>query len=99
MRVAQAIGKPRAQALLASLAQRATSERRPLRELLRAAVAADAALRGRIGDDEIDALFDPDVAVRAAAARTDELLARWRPRATALAAAKPWQTALAEDPT
>jgi 3-carboxy-cis,cis-muconate cycloisomerase len=99
MRVAQVVGKPRAQALLESLSQRVVAESRPLADLLRDAVAADAALRGALSPQDIDPLFDPQVAALSAALRCDEMLQRLRPQAAALAAARPWHGALPPDTT
>jgi 3-carboxy-cis,cis-muconate cycloisomerase len=99
MRVAQVVGKPRAQALLESLSQRVVAESRPLADLLRDAVAADAALRGALGARDIDTLFDPQVAALNAALRCDEMLQRLRPQAATLSAARPWRSALPPDTT
>lgn len=96
-RVAAVLGKPKAQALLEALSKRVVAEQRPLRELLREAVQADGALRAAVTDAEIDALFDPDAAARHAIARADDILARIRPQAAALAAARPWGAYLPQD--
>jgi 3-carboxy-cis,cis-muconate cycloisomerase len=93
MRVAQVVGRPRAQALLESLSQRVVAESRPLAELLREAVAADDLLRSALGPHDTDAVFDPVVAARWAALRCDEMVQRLRPQAAALAAARPWRMA------
>ena len=61
-------------------------------------VAADAALRAAVSDADIAALFDPVTAAGAAKARAGEILARIRPQAAALAAARPWRDALNEEP-
>jgi 3-carboxy-cis,cis-muconate cycloisomerase len=75
------------------------AESRPLADLLRDAVAADAALCGALGPQDIDTLFDPQVAAGPAALRCDEMLQRLRPQAAALAAARPWRSALPPDTT
>lgn len=97
MRLAAVVGKPKAQALLEGLSKRVMAEQRSLRELLREAVQADAALRDSLTDAEIDALFDPDTAARHAIARAHETLDRIRPQAAALAAARPWGAYLPQD--
>jgi hypothetical protein len=43
---------------------------------------------------DIETLFDPHVAAGSAVARADEALARLRPQAQALAAARPWTLVL-----
>ena len=97
MRVAQVVGKPRAQALLEALSARVAGEGRALDTLLREAVAADDALRTALPAADIDALFDPQVQARAATVRCDAMLARLAPQAAALAAARPWFGALPEE--
>jgi len=99
MRLAVVVGKPRAQALLEMLSQRVMAEKRELKDLLHEAVTADDALRSAFSRDEIEALFDPAVAARPAAARCDETLARIEPLAATLAAAQPWRDALNEEVT
>jgi len=94
MRVAQVVGKPRAQALLESLSRRVVAESRPLADLLREAVTADETLRGALGPQDIEPLFDPQAAALAAARRCDEMLQRLRPQAAALSSAAPWRAAL-----
>ncbi len=97
MRVAQVVGKPRAQALLEALSARVADEGRSLDTLLREAVAADEALRTALPAADVDALFDPQVQARAATVRCDAMLARLAPQAAALAAARPWFGALPEE--
>jgi 3-carboxy-cis,cis-muconate cycloisomerase len=97
MRVAQVVGKPRAQALLETLSARVADEGRTLHALLRDAVAADGALRDAMHDADVDALFDPRAQARAATVRCDAMLAHLSPQAAALAAARPWQGALTEE--
>jgi 3-carboxy-cis,cis-muconate cycloisomerase len=94
MRVAQVVGKPRAQALLEALSARVADEGRSLDTLLREAVAADEALRTALPAADIEACFDPQVQARAATVRCDAMLARLAPQAAMLAAARPWFGAL-----
>lgn len=89
-RLAGILGKPAAQALLETLSHRVMSEGRPLRELVLEAVAADERLRNAVPTADIDRLFDPDVAALPARARTQEQLARLKPLAARLAAARPF---------
>ena len=73
--LAAVIGRPRAQALLEALTQRAVEERRGLQALLLQAVAADATLAAAIASTEIARLFDPDAAAQTAIARATPWLA------------------------
>jgi 3-carboxy-cis,cis-muconate cycloisomerase len=97
MRLARVIGKPDAQALLEGLSRRTMSEHRHLRELLHEAVAGHPALAAAVPASDIENLFDPAQAARAAIARADESFARLRPQAAALAAAKPWNQDLPKE--
>ena len=77
-RLAAVIGKPRAQALLEALSQRAVGEARPLQGLLLQAIAADAALAAAVPAADIERLFDPTIAVQTAIARATPWLAALR---------------------
>ncbi|MEO6031264.1 MAG: lyase family protein [Burkholderiaceae bacterium] len=68
MLLARHLGKSRAHALLETLSRRVVAERRPLRELLLQAIAADAELRVHIPAAEVDAVFDLDAAAQRASA-------------------------------
>ena len=57
--LAEALGRPRAHALVETLSGRAAAEGRHLGALLREAVEADPALRGQVDPGRLDALFDP----------------------------------------
>ncbi|MET0857599.1 MAG: 3-carboxy-cis,cis-muconate cycloisomerase [Telluria sp.] len=69
--LAGAIGRPRAHALLEQLTQQVVASGRPLADVLRDAVRADAALRRQVDLAQLDALFDP-VAAAAPARRLAE---------------------------
>lgn len=71
--LAGAIGRPQAHSLVERLAQKAVAEQRPLEDVVRAAIDADAALRAQLDLDQLPALFDP-----VAAAGTGARLARAR---------------------
>ena len=78
VRLAAAIGRPRAQALLEALSQRAANDGLPLQALLRDAVAADAALAAAVPVTDIARLFDPAHAAQTAIARATPWLAALR---------------------
>ena len=63
-------GMVSAHAAVEKACRRAAAERRPLREVL----AEDAEIRGRLGDAELDRLFDPANAVGLAAALVERML-------------------------
>ena len=65
--LARHVGKASGHALVERLSRRVVAEGRPLGELALEAVGAEPDLRGRIGRDEIAALFDVDAAARRAA--------------------------------
>jgi len=65
IRLARAIGRPAAHAAVERMTQAAVAERRHLRDVARAAIAADPAL-ARLDADDLDALFDPVAATEPA---------------------------------
>ena len=79
IRLAGAIGRPQAHALVERLARQAASEDRPLEDVVRAAVEGDAGLGTKVDLQQLHALFDPAAAAgpgaRLAQARLDELRA------------------------
>jgi len=77
-RLAAVIGKPRAQALLEALSQRAVNEGQPLQLLVQQNVAADPALAAAVPAADIDHLFDPSLAAQTAIARATPWLAALR---------------------
>ena len=89
-RLAGVIGKPEAQRLLEEMSKRVMSEHRHLRELVQQAVADDPRLKAAVPAEDIHRLFDADHAARHGAERAREQLARYRPLAAQLAAARPF---------
>jgi 3-carboxy-cis,cis-muconate cycloisomerase len=75
---APALGKIEAQALVAQLSRRATSERRPLRDIAREYAATDARL-ATSDQANVDKAFDLTDAARASAAAVEDLLRGIRP--------------------
>jgi len=78
MRLAEVVGKPKAQALLEQLSRRCVAEGVLLAGLVKQAVADDAALAAAVTPQEIDTLFDPDHAAAHARARAAEAFERLR---------------------
>ncbi|HEX6363564.1 MAG TPA: 3-carboxy-cis,cis-muconate cycloisomerase [Albitalea sp.] len=93
MRLAGAIGKSRAHALLERLSRQAVEQGRHLRDVAREALAADASLG--VPAAEVDALFDPARAAARAIAVAAPQLDALRAQAGALAASPPWAPWLA----
>jgi 3-carboxy-cis,cis-muconate cycloisomerase len=74
LRLAQALGKPEATALVERLCRQALDAGQPLR----AALAADAQVGAVLSPAELDALFDPAPLLVGATAMLDAVLADWR---------------------
>ena len=91
--VAGVLGRPEASARMEQLARRTQSEGLHLRELLLQAVMADPRLAAAVPVDAIRHTFDPVAAAVPARRRAEEMLARLRPLAEALARAAPWPAA------
>jgi 3-carboxy-cis,cis-muconate cycloisomerase len=89
--LAPALGKAAAHQRIEALCARALAEHQPLPALLKAALRDDADLRGAMGPDAVDAVFDRAAAVRWPAAEA-------RRRAAALAAAAARLPVLAPPP-
>jgi 3-carboxy-cis,cis-muconate cycloisomerase len=87
--LAGALGRDRAKAMLEELCRRAIAERRPLHALVRQTVDADPVLGDAVEVAQLDAAFDPRVAVTPAAAQAGARLARLRAQTLALTA-PPW---------
>jgi 3-carboxy-cis,cis-muconate cycloisomerase len=77
IRLAGAIGRPAAHAAVEQMTQAAVAERRHLRDVARAAIAADPAL-ARLDADDLDALFDPVAATEPAQRLARKRLAELR---------------------
>jgi len=90
MRFARQLGRARAHALLEALSREAVASQRPLRELVLAALAQDAALARAVPAHELEALFDADRAAQPAIALAAPQLAALSAAAQALSADPPW---------
>jgi 3-carboxy-cis,cis-muconate cycloisomerase len=88
--LAGAIGRPQAHALLEQLTQQALASSRPLAEVLRDAVQADAALRAHIDLSQLDALFDPVAATAPARRLAERQLQALRTSSAALDSVHPF---------
>lgn len=77
IRLAGAIGRPAAHAAVERMTQAAVAQRRDLRDVARAAIAADPAL-ARVDANDLDALFDPVAATEPAQRQARKRLAELR---------------------
>jgi 3-carboxy-cis,cis-muconate cycloisomerase len=90
MRLARAIGKAGAHQRVEAWSRRAVAERRHLREVAHAGIAADEDLRAHVAGAEVDALFDADAAARHASAPARAQLERLARHAALQRDGAPW---------